>query len=166
MTWTKSQVMNNAAWSPLDPQTQAKTLWFFSMESFFFHECKNISHTQSDSKVSIHKNHRITHARFIPRWKYRFSSDQRSQAPLGNVSTGVGDQPGTHCDLAFFSLVVSIFFSCTSHRRGVWNSVVVNPQMISTLLSRIFHKLSDVVVSFTYNVIHTHMSQYFGSKNN
>ena len=50
------------------------------------------------------------HARFIPSWKYRFSSDQRSQAALGRVSTGVGDQPGTLCDLAFFSVSQDTFF--------------------------------------------------------
>jgi hypothetical protein len=45
------------------------------------------------------------YARFISRWKYRFSSDQRSQATLSSVSTGVGDQPGTLSDLAFFTFI-------------------------------------------------------------
>ena len=43
----------------------------------------------------------LLHARFISRWKYRFSSDQRSQATLSGVSTEVGDHSGTLRDLAF-----------------------------------------------------------------
>jgi hypothetical protein len=54
-----------------------------------------------NSKVYIRMFLLCTHARFIPRWKYRFSSDQRSQATLGPVSTDVGDQSGTQGDLAF-----------------------------------------------------------------
>ena len=48
----------------------------------------------------------VSHARFISRWKYRFSSDQRSQATLSGVSTEVGDHSGTLRDLAFFSLLL------------------------------------------------------------
>ena len=39
------------------------------------------------AEICISKNSFNFHARFIPRWKYRFSSDQRSQATLGTVST-------------------------------------------------------------------------------
>ena len=66
------------------------------------------------SVVGICKNDSHLYARFISRWKYRFSSDQRSQAPLSSVSTGVGDQPGTLSDLAFLPPEV----------RGTRNSLV------------------------------------------
>ena len=66
------------------------------------------------AKICISKSNLLLHARFIPRWKYRFSSDQRSQAPLSSVSTGVGDQPGTLSDLAFLPPEV----------RGTRNSLV------------------------------------------
>ena len=55
----------------------------------------------------------MSHARFISRWKYRFSSDQRSQATLSGVSTEVGDHSGTLRDLAFFCLKDSRLFSST-----------------------------------------------------
>ena len=55
------------------------------------------------ARVHIRKQLFLLHARFISRWKYRFSSDQRSQATLSSVSTDVGDQSGTLSDLAFFS---------------------------------------------------------------
>ncbi len=54
--------------------------------------------------IDMTKKDFIHHARLIPRWKYRFSSDQRSQAALGCVSTGVGDQPGTRNGLVSFFL--------------------------------------------------------------
>ena len=53
------------------------------------------------ARVGIRKNLLRLYARFISRWKYRFSSDQRSQATLSGVSTDVGDQSGTLRDLAF-----------------------------------------------------------------
>ena len=53
------------------------------------------------ARVAIRKNLLCLYARFISRWKYRFSSDQRSQATLSGVSTDVGDQSGTLRDLAF-----------------------------------------------------------------
>jgi hypothetical protein len=68
--------------------------------------------------ICISKKHFDSHARFIPRWKYRFSSDQRSQATLGPVSTGVGDQPGTQGDLAFLFLLFPQSFLHLSNPRG------------------------------------------------
>ena len=63
------------------------------------------------AKICISKSNLPLHARFIPRWKYRFSSDQRSQATLGPVSTEVGDYSGTHGDLAFFCPPNPLLFS-------------------------------------------------------
>ena len=57
-------------------------------------------------KLGIAKRDVHVYARFISRWKYRFSSDQRSQATLSSVSTDVGDQSGTQSDLAFLFLAV------------------------------------------------------------
>jgi hypothetical protein len=76
----------------------------------------SVTHTQATrcDVVAICKNDSVVYARFISRWKYRFSSDQRSQAPLSSVSTGVGDQPGTLSDLAFLPPEV----------RGTRNSLV------------------------------------------
>ena len=62
-------------------------------------------------KLGIAKRGFLLYARFISRWKYRFSSDQRSQATLSGVSTEVGDHSGTLRDLAFFSLLLPSSFS-------------------------------------------------------
>ena len=78
-------------------------------------QCKSVTTSAGVAAgVDIRKQHLLLHARFISRWKYRFSSDQRSQAPLSSVSTGVGDQPGTLSDLAFLPPEV----------RGTRNSLV------------------------------------------
>ena len=89
----------------------------------FFDSLRNAMPTQQ--KVCISNFSPLLHARFIPRWKYRFSSDQRSQATLGTVSTGVGDQPGTQCDLAFFSLRCCTFFR---------NFFSMGPMILQTML--------------------------------
>ena len=47
----------------------------------------------------------------IPRWKYRFSSDHRSQATSGSVSTWMGDRLGIPSAVDFF-----LFFSTNSTR--------------------------------------------------
>ena len=57
-------------------------------------------------QLGIAKRDTDLNARFISRWKYRFSSDQRSQATLSSVSTDVGDQSGTQSDLAFLFFAV------------------------------------------------------------
>ena len=75
---------------------------------------KRHEHVAEQVHVGICKKDCCVYARFISRWKYRFSSDQRSQAPLSSVSTGVGDQPGTLSDLAFLPPEV----------RGTRNSLV------------------------------------------
>ena len=75
---------------------------------------KSDQHVAIQPHVGVCKSDSHLYARFISRWNYRFSSDQRSQAPLSSVSTGVGDQPGTLSDLAFLPTEV----------RGTRNSLV------------------------------------------
>ena len=46
----------------------------------------------------------------IPRWKYRFSSDHRSQATSGSVSTWMGDRLGIPSAVDyFFFLIISCY---------------------------------------------------------
>ena len=72
--------------------------------------CSHACHVRRKrQKIIVHISACAHHARFIPRWKYRFSSDQRSQATLGPVSTDVGDQSGTQGDLAFLHPFFSIW---------------------------------------------------------
>jgi hypothetical protein len=86
--------------------------------------------TTKSQCVFVAKKLSAVHARFISRWKYRFSSDQRSQATLSLVSTDVGDQSGTLSDLAFLPIEAPGFFDRV--RRGVRESNVGNVEPASS----------------------------------
>ena len=79
----------------------------------------------------------------IPRWKYRFSSDHRSQATSGEVSTWMGDRLGIPRAVDFFCFsfpFLFLFFICALYWWSVHHHCHfdTSDRHLSLLLSSIF----------------------------